>query len=171
MISVPWAGLDFFLHSIFVVHSKHLSSLWKQCCATNPLSLSLPLKEEVHEGDNPKWKPRPNLPSNITPSFTNFMTKELLSDFSATVLQVCDEPFDLAWVSFFSLSLSASWRQLFSNEDSRALCRQVETIPNVCYEFPTGYSKEFGPERFRLAEALFEPTILKVSGSCFSDFF
>lgn len=112
MISVSWAGLDFFLycwcdclHSIFVVHSKDFPSLWKQCCAAYPLSLSLPLKEEVHEGDNPKWKPRPNLPSNITPSFTNFMTKELLSDFAATVLQVCDEPFDLAWVSFFSLLL------------------------------------------------------------------
>lgn len=35
-------------------------------------------------------------------------------------------------------------------------------MPRVPYEFPNGYNTDFGEERFRIPEALFNPSILKV---------
>ena len=31
------------------------------------------------------------------------------------------------------------------------------------YEFPNGYNTDFGEERYRIPEALFNPTVLKVN--------
>ena len=39
----------------------------------------------------------------------------------------------------------------------------VENMPNVHYEFPNGYNKDLGTERFRVAEGLFDPSVIKVS--------
>lgn len=38
--------------------------------------------------------------------------------------------------------------------------RLVSNIPSVHYEFPTGYHQDFGPERFKLAEGLFDHAML-----------
>lgn len=38
------------------------------------------------------------------------------------------------------------------NEDA------VASIPHVPYEFPNGYNDEFGVERFKIPEALFDPS-------------
>lgn len=38
--------------------------------------------------------------------------------------------------------------------------RLVGNIPSVHYEFPTGYNQDFGPERFKLAEGLFDHAML-----------
>lgn len=38
--------------------------------------------------------------------------------------------------------------------------RLAATIPSVHYEFPTGYHQDFGPERFKLAEGLFDHAML-----------
>lgn len=34
-------------------------------------------------------------------------------------------------------------------------------LPRISYEFPNGYNTDFGEERFRIPEALFEPSIVK----------
>ena len=34
----------------------------------------------------------------------------------------------------------------------------VGSIPHVPYEFPNGYNDEYGPERFKIPEALFDPS-------------
>lgn len=34
-------------------------------------------------------------------------------------------------------------------------------LPRIPYEFPNGYNTDFGEERFRIPEALFNPSILK----------
>jgi len=44
------------------------------------------------------------------------------------------------------------------NEDA------VASIPHVPYEFPNGYNDEFGVERFKIPEALFDPSGLRVPG-------
>jgi actin-related protein len=35
-------------------------------------------------------------------------------------------------------------------------------LPRIPYEFPNGFNTDFGEERFRIPEALFNPSILKV---------
>lgn len=37
----------------------------------------------------------------------------------------------------------------------------MASIPTVHYEFPTGYHQDFGPERFRIPEALFDPSVVR----------
>lgn len=38
--------------------------------------------------------------------------------------------------------------------------RAASNVPAVHYEFPTGYHQDFGPERFKLSEGLFEHAML-----------
>ena len=40
-------------------------------------------------------------------------------------------------------------------------CSQVETMPTSHYEFPNGYNHDFGEERLKVCEALFDPSIIK----------
>ena len=63
------------------------------------------------------------------------MCREMIQDFQHTVLQVSDSPYD------------------------EEICA---TIPQVTYEFPNGYRNEFGVERFKIAEALFDPQKIRV---------
>lgn len=62
------------------------------------------------------------------------MVKGVVQDFQASVLQVSDVPYD---------------------EES------LSTIPHVPYEFVNGYNNEFGVERFKIPEALFDPMYVK----------
>ena len=63
------------------------------------------------------------------------MIREVVQDFQHAVLQVSDMPYE---------------------EDI------VSNIPQVSYEFPNGYSNEFGIERFKISEALFDPNKIRV---------
>ncbi|RUS73188.1 hypothetical protein EGW08_019050 [Elysia chlorotica] len=92
-------------------------------------------KEVVSDGQAPKWKKKENL--NVTKSFHNYMVKDVLQDFAASVVQVSDTPFDQG---------------------------QTESMPTKLYEFPHGYSHDFGSERFKVCEGLFDPSFLKESG-------
>lgn len=38
-------------------------------------------------------------------------------------------------------------------------------MPTVHYEFPNGYNRDFGAERFRTCEGLFDPSVIKVNNS------
>ncbi|KAK2721674.1 hypothetical protein QYM36_003843, partial [Artemia franciscana] len=87
-------------------------------------------KEAVNENDPPKFTKKVNLPE-VTKSWHDYMVKEVVQDFQATVLQVSDQPYDE---------------------------EQASTMPSVQYEFPTGYHQDFGAERFRIPEALFDPS-------------
>lgn len=91
-------------------------------------------KEEVREGEPAKWTKKPNLPE-VTKSWHNYMVKEVVQDFQSAVLQVSDSPYDEEYVS---------------------------NIPQVSYEFPNGYHNEFGLERFKISESLFDPTKIRV---------
>ena len=91
-------------------------------------------KEEMRDGETPKWTKKTGLPE-VSPSWHNFMVKEVVQDFQAAVLQVIDSGYD---------------------EETCSL------IPQVSYEFPNGYRNEFGLDRFKIAEALFDPTKIKV---------
>lgn len=42
------------------------------------------------------------------------------------------------------------------------VCRHAEQLPSLHYEFPNGYHQDFGVERLRIAEGLFDPTYLRV---------
>lgn len=94
---------------------------------------SLLAKEEVKMGDPPKWTRRSNLPE-VTQSWHNYMKRQVVQDFQSSVLQVSDAPYD---------------------EDS------LSTILHYPYEFPNGYNNEYGMERFRIPEALFDPAYNK----------
>uniref|UniRef100_A0A915J4Q6 Uncharacterized protein n=1 Tax=Romanomermis culicivorax TaxID=13658 RepID=A0A915J4Q6_ROMCU len=41
------------------------------------------------------------------------------------------------------------------------IIRQMEKLPAQQYEFPNGYRQDFGSERYRIAECLFDPSYLK----------
>ena len=93
----------------------------------------LSAKEEVDSGEMPKWTKRSNLP-NVTKSWQDYMVKQIVQDFQAAVLQVSDSPYD---------------RDSLSN------------TPTVNYEFPNGYNAEFGADRYRIPESLFDPSHFK----------
>lgn len=89
-------------------------------------------KDVIREKDKPKFAKKP---LNFTPTNTwsSYMTKKTVQDFQQTVLQVYETPYDE---------------------------RVAAAIPSVHYEFPTGFHQDFGPERFKLAEGLFDHAML-----------
>lgn len=89
-------------------------------------------KDVVKERDNPRFVQR-KLPDNLTQSWQNYMLKGVLQDFQMSILQVLETPYDE---------------------------RTAAQIPSVHYEFPNGYHQEFGSERFKLAESLFDHNLL-----------
>ncbi|BES97371.1 unnamed protein product [Nesidiocoris tenuis] len=93
-------------------------------------------KETVKEREKAKWTKKKNLPE-VTSSWHNYMTKRVIQDFQNTLLQVSEAPYDE---------------------------KTVSSIPSVHYEFPHGYHQDFGCERFRIPEALFDPSIVQTRG-------
>ncbi|CAG9858430.1 unnamed protein product [Phyllotreta striolata] len=89
-------------------------------------------KEVIREKDKPKFTMK-KLQFQPTNSWMTYMIKRTVQDFQQTVLQVSENPYDE---------------------------RAASNIPAVHYEFPTGYHQDFGPERFKLAEGLFDHAML-----------
>ena len=90
-------------------------------------------KETVAKNQPPKWTKKANLPF-VTSSWHLHMENELLQDFQASVLQILDEPFTK---------------------------EAVDGVPFTPYEFPTGFNREFGDERYTIGEVLFNPSFDK----------
>lgn len=89
-------------------------------------------KDVIRERDSPRFTLR-TLPDKLASSWQQYMVKGLLQDFQMSIVQVLETPYDE---------------------------RTASQIPSVHYEFPTGYHQEFGCERFKLAESLFDHTML-----------
>ncbi|NP_001018576.1 actin-like protein 6B [Danio rerio] len=90
-------------------------------------------KEPVREGAPAMWTKKDKLPP-VSKSWHTFMCNEVIQDFQASVLQVSDSPYD----------------------------EQVAAqMPTVHYEMPSGYSTDFGAERLRIPEGLFDPSNVK----------
>jgi len=89
-------------------------------------------KEVVKSGDPAKFVRR-DLPG-LTESYKRFMLKDALLDFASHVLHVSDTKY---------------------NETEMSLAVRIP------YEFPNGFNTDFGEERFRIAETLFDPSIVK----------
>ncbi|XP_064634792.1 actin-like protein 6B [Lineus longissimus] len=94
-------------------------------------------KEPVPEVEPAVWKKKSNLPE-VTKSYHNYMMNDVLRDVAATALQISDSPYDL---------------------------EQAESMPTSRYDFPNGYNRDFGAERFQMTEGLFDPTHIKDIGS------
>jgi len=94
-------------------------------------------KENVWENEKAKYVKKPNLPE-VTKSWHNYMVKSVVQDYQQSILQVSDGPYDE---------------------------EQAQTMPQLPYEFPNGYHQDFGVERFRLAEPLFDPSGLRGVGT------
>ncbi|CAM9752092.1 actin-like protein 6B [Lethenteron reissneri] len=90
-------------------------------------------KEPVREGAPPNWRKKEKLPT-VSKSWHTYMCNEVIQDFQATVLQVSDSPYD---------------------EQSAA------QMPTVHYEFTNGYNCDFGAERLKIPEGLFDPSNVK----------
>nr|ATP16751.1 actin [Adelphocoris suturalis] len=93
-------------------------------------------KEPVKDREKAKWTMKKNLPE-VTSSWHNYMVKRVIQDFQNSALQVSETPYDE---------------------------KTVAVIPSVHYEFPHGYHQDFGCERFRIPEALFDPSIVQTRG-------
>lgn len=96
------------------------------------LGYNISAKDVVKERDPPRYTKR-TLPENLTNSWQQYMMRAMLQDFQASSVQVLEAPFDE---------------------------RTASQIPAAHYEFPTGYHQDFGSERFKLAESLFDHTML-----------
>lgn len=93
-------------------------------------------KEVVKDKEKPKWVKKSSLPE-VNNSWHNYMTKKVVQDFQMSVLQVSENPYDE---------------------------KQISTIPAVHYEFPNGYHQDFSCERFKIPEALFDPSMVQMKG-------
>lgn len=89
-------------------------------------------KELVRDKEKPKFTKK-NLNFQPTNSWLNYMIKKTVQDYQQNVLQVSDFPYDE---------------------------RVAASVPMVQYEFPNGYHQDFGPERFKVAESLFDHALL-----------
>ncbi|KAI5109356.1 actin-like protein 6A, partial [Silurus meridionalis] len=90
-------------------------------------------KDSVREGSPASWKKKEKLPQ-VTRSWHNYMCNTVIQDFQASVLQVSDSPYD----------------------------EQVAAqMPTVHYELPNGYNCDFGAERLKIPEGLFDPSNAK----------
>ena len=90
-------------------------------------------KEQVAEAGIPKWIKKPNLPE-VTKSWHNYMVREVIQDFQSCVLQVFESSFEKGI---------------------------AETMPTTHYEFPNGYNRDFGAERYTTPECLFDLSNIK----------
>ncbi|KAM8953839.1 actin-like protein 6A [Pelodytes ibericus] len=90
-------------------------------------------KETVSQEDPANWKIKEELPQ-VTESWHHYMCNRVIHDFKASVLQV-----------------------------SNALLREqvASTSPTVHYEFPNGFNCNFGAERLKISEGLFNPSMIK----------
>lgn len=93
-------------------------------------------KDIVPEGVKPSYKTKEHLVDEVHPSFHQSAVDDVIQDFAQTVLQVSDNNYD---------------------EEIESL----ETMQPVFYEFPSGFNRKFGLERFRVAEGLFDPSFIK----------
>ena len=50
----------------------------------------------------------------------------------------------------------------FQVSDSTYDEEACSTVPQVSYEFPNGYRNDFGLERFKISESLFDPSKIRV---------
>uniref|UniRef100_A0A3B5L7H8 Actin-like protein 6A n=1 Tax=Xiphophorus couchianus TaxID=32473 RepID=A0A3B5L7H8_9TELE len=99
-------------------------------------------KDPVREGAPASWKKKEKLPQ-VTRSWHNYMCNCVIQDFQASVLQVSDSPYD----------------------------EQVAAqMPTVHYELPNGYNCDFGAERLKIPEGLFDPSNAKVGANLFNIF-
>jgi len=89
-------------------------------------------KETVQSGDPAKFMRREF--NDLTESYKKFMNKETLQDFVMNVFQVSDTTY---------------------NES------EISVLPRMTYEFPNGYNTDFGEERFKIPEAIFNTSMLK----------
>uniref|UniRef100_A0A8C7JMA3 Actin-like 6A n=3 Tax=Salmoninae TaxID=504568 RepID=A0A8C7JMA3_ONCKI len=90
-------------------------------------------KDAVRDGTPASWKKKEKLPQ-VTRSWHNYMCNTVIQDFQASVLQVSDSPYD----------------------------EQVAAqMPTVHYELPNGYNCDFGAERLKIPEGLFDPSNAK----------
>ncbi|XP_034532411.1 actin-like protein 6A isoform X1 [Notolabrus celidotus] len=90
-------------------------------------------QDGVREGSPASWKKKEKLPQ-VTRSWHNYMCNCVIQDFQASVLQVSDSPYD----------------------------EQVAAqMPTVHYELPNGYNCDFGAERLKIPEGLFDPSNAK----------
>lgn len=93
---------------------------------------SIASKEVLKDRETPRFLLK-NLPDKLTQSWQQYIMKSLLQDFQMSVVQVLESPYDE---------------------------RLASSIPATHYEFPSGYHQDFTSERFKLAESLFDHTML-----------
>ncbi|KAF0308053.1 Actin-like protein 6A [Amphibalanus amphitrite] len=117
-----------------------LTAQCRQFFAQNDIEVIPPYmiggKEAVKDYEKAKWTRRPNLPE-VTKSWHDYMVNEVVQDFQQSILQCVDE---------------------YSEET-------ISQMPSVPYEFPNGYHQDFGSERFKIPECLFDPSNIKGVGS------
>ncbi|XP_056642667.1 actin-like protein 6B [Diorhabda carinulata] len=89
-------------------------------------------KEIVREKEKPNYTKK-KLTFQPTNSWITYMIKKTVQDFHQSVLQVSENSYDE---------------------------RSAANVPAVHYEFPSGYHQDFGSERFKIAEGLFEHAML-----------
>lgn len=118
----------------------YISMQCRQYLTDNEIDLSpaymVGSKEVVKDHEKPRWTKKKNLPE-VSKSWHNYMVKKLIQDFQATTLQISETPYDE---------------------------KMVAAIPAVSYEFPTGYRQDFGTERFKIPEALFDANSVQMRG-------
>ncbi|CAI6357131.1 unnamed protein product [Macrosiphum euphorbiae] len=131
------------VHDGFVIHSavvkcplggNFISTQCKEFLAENNIEVTphymVAQKTPVKDKEKPIWTKKRTLPE-VTDSWYNYMCQSVIQDFQHSVLQVSETPYDEKIVS---------------------------TLPTSHYEFPNGYNQDFGNERFKIPEMLFDPS-------------
>ncbi|XP_004933329.1 actin-like protein 6A [Bombyx mori] len=99
---------------------------------------SIQSKEVIRERERARYTLK-SLPAGLTQSWQQYMLKRQYEDFCHCIAQVSESAYDE---------------------------RTAASVPGVHYEFPGGYHQDFGPERFKLTETLFESSLAAPHLAC-----
>ncbi|XP_047541414.1 actin-like protein 6A [Vanessa atalanta] len=108
---------------------------------------SIQSKEVIRERERARYTLK-TLPAGLTHTWQQYMLKRQYEDFVHCVAHVSETAYD---------------------------DRSAASVPGLHYEFPGGYHQDFGPERFKLSECLFEQSlgaphlVCAAAGACDAD--
>ncbi|CAG9134164.1 hypothetical protein JYU34_000938 [Plutella xylostella] len=133
------------------IGGDHLANAAKQLLNSLHIQMlpiySIQSKEVIRERERPRYTLK-SLPAALTLSWREYMLKRQYEDFCHCIAQVSECPYDE---------------------------RVAAAMPGAHYEFPGGYHQDFGPERFKLPDCLFDHSqgpqhlVCAAAGACDAD--
>lgn len=123
-------------------------------------------KEVVKDHEKPRWVKKKGLPE-VTKSWHNYMVKKLVQDFQSSTLQISETPYDekiVSSVPAVQYEFPTGYHQVSSRNNFLFVRRKKINVSIILNRLNNVLLQDFSTERFRIPEALFDPSMVQVRG-------